>query len=210
MTNSDRSPREEAILDTVFELLQEENLSRFIDEPIDDAFQAFQIETAEPLSHLNFNTIISRFFYELNAKAICPRRHLSETESLAEAVFLLEKYYKGVHTRGYDGAWMDASSSEGEGIGQVLFQLANTMKQIERDKYIKWVLLSNIDQHDWKMKVRLVSKYLQRYGEDLPPQLAGMDPFQLIESLPGLIDTVLSADFIFSNPYRHSMIPFPQ
>ncbi len=193
MTNSDRKSKEEEILDTLIELLREEHVSQIIDEPIDHALQEFQLEIIEPLTHMDFNRTVSRFFREVTAKALYPNRDLSETESLAQAVFFLEKNYRGVQIPGYDGAWMDVSS-EGEDIEQVLFQLADSIKQVEREKYMRWVFLSNVDQLDWEGKERLVSTYFRRYRKELPPQFVAMDPFRFIELIPELLLNVASLD----------------
>jgi hypothetical protein len=51
-----------------------------------------------------------------------PRR-LSKPEALSEAVFLLDRYYRGGHTEGYDGALLDAMDENLEGLELVLSRL---------------------------------------------------------------------------------------
>lgn len=196
MTNSERKTKGDEVLDTIIALLREEHLSRIIDEPVDRALQDFRLEITVPLTHSDFNQTISRFFCDVNRKALGPKRDLSETKAFTEAVSLLERYYRGSDS-GYDGALMDAASSEGEGIEQVLSWMGETIKQVEREEYKRWVFLSNIDQLDAGGKERFVSAYRRRYKEWLEPPLSTVDPLQLIDILPELVSMVLSLESSF-------------
>ena len=139
MTNSEQNLSSEKILDTIIDLLNGERMTREIDEPIDLTVKAFQIKTKLPLSHSDFNRVIAEFVRRIYQKGLRITRHLSDQEALAEAVSLLENYYQGIDSRGYDGALLDATGNDQESLGYVLSQLAESIKAVERKKYVQWV-----------------------------------------------------------------------
>ncbi|MBW1786729.1 MAG: hypothetical protein JRK53_08965 [Deltaproteobacteria bacterium] len=165
-----------------------------IDEPIDLVAQAFQFEVGRPLSHAGFNRAILEFVRNIYQNGILLPRNLSRQEALGEAVFLLRIHYRGVHTSGYDGALLDASSSDMEGLEHVLSHLAETIKAAERRKYAEWVFVQKIGPLDWEDRCRLVSTYLERYSGLIPDQLRNMDPARLEAHFQDLIANHLSTD----------------
>ena len=119
-------------------------------------------------------------------------RHLSDQEALVEAVSLLENYYQGIDSSGYDGALLDATGNDQEGLGYVLSQLAESIKAVERKKYVQWVFFSTIDQSDWEIRRRITATYLTKYRFLLSPELKGMDPAWLVDHFQGLISNLVS------------------
>jgi hypothetical protein len=192
MTNSEQNLSSEKILDTIINLLNEERMAREIDEPIDLTVKAFQIKTELPLSHSDFNCVITDFMCRIYQKGLRLPRHLSDQEALAEAVSLLEKYYQGFNSRGYDGALLDAGGNHQEGLGYVLSQLAESIKAVEREKYVKWVFFSTIDQSDWEIRRHITATYLTKYRFFLSPELKDMDPAWLVDHFQGLIFNLVS------------------
>ena len=185
------------------DLLNEERVAREIDEPIDLTVKAFQIKTKLPLSHSDFNHVIAEFVRRIYQNGLRLPRHLSDQEALAEAVSLLENHYQGINSRGYDDALLDAGGNDQEGLLYVLSQLAETIKAIEREKYVQWVFFSTIDQSDWETRRRITATYLKRYGVFLSPELRDMDSAQLADHFQGLIINYLSTASLIRQIFLH-------
>ena len=192
--NSEHALLPEDVIDSLMELISEKKMASKIDEPIELAAQTFQLKVKVPLSHSSFNHVISRFVSHLYLKGLRLSRLLSQKEALTEAVSLLEKSYYGIHSKGYDGALLDASGSKLEGLELVLSRLSESIKEVERGKYVEWVFIDNVDQLDWDARYRLVSTYLKQYKNFLPPLLRDTDPARLTDHFQDLILTHLSAD----------------
>jgi hypothetical protein len=193
MTNSEQDLSSEKILDTIMNLLNEERMTREIDEPIDLTVKAFQIKTDLPLSHSDFNRVITDFVRRIYQKGLRLPRHLSDQEALAEAVSLLENYYQGIDSRGYDDALLDATGNDQEGILYVLSQMADSIKAAEREKYVQWVFFSTIDQSDWEIRRRITATYMAKYRFFLSPEIKDMDPAWLVDHFQGLIFNLVSS-----------------
>ena len=192
MTNSEQNLSSEKTLDTIINLLDEGRLARAIDEPIDLTVKAFQQKVKVPLSHSDFNRVIAEFVSGIYQKGLRLPRHLSDQEALAEAVSLLEKHYQGIDSRGYDGALLDATVNDQEGLQCVLSQLAESIKAAERKKYVRWVFFSIIDQSDLKARRRITATYLTKYKDFLSPAIREMDSAWLADHFQGLIFNLVS------------------
>ena len=176
------------------DLLDEEIVSREIDTPIDLALQNFRFDEKTPFSHSDFNRVIAGFIRHLYREGLRLWRNLSDRESLAEAVSLLKRHYRGAYTTGYDGALLDARTGKLEGVEIVLAALAEAIKTVERDKYIASVFVQNIGQLDWEEQCQIVSTYLKQYGSSLPPQLRETDCARWAGHLPDLILNHMSSE----------------
>jgi len=187
MTNSEQNLSSEELLDTIMGLLNEERMAREIDERIDLAVETFQVKVKVPLSHSDFNRLIAGFVRGIYQKGLRLPRHLSDQEALTEAVSLLEKYYQSIQIRGYDGALLDAAGNNLEGLEYVLSQLEESIKAVEREKYVQWVFTDTVDQLDWEAHRRIAATYLVKYEDFLPPELRDMDPARLADHFQDLI-----------------------
>ena len=192
MKNSEQNPSSEKILDTIINLLNEERVVREIDEPIDLTVKAFQLKVKAPLSHSDFNRVIAEFVRDLYQKGLRLPRHLSDREALTEAVSLLEKYYQGIDSRGYDVALLDARGNNQEGLEYVLSQLAESIKAAERKKHERWVFADTIDQSDWEARRHIAATYLTKYKDFLSPAIREMDSAWLADHFQDLIFNLLS------------------
>lgn len=184
----------ERVLDKVICLLSHERILAEVDQPIDQAIQVFQLETEGPLSHPRFNQIVTEFVRHVYQIGIRLPRYLSNTEALSEAVFLLERHYQGGYTMGYDGALLDAMDQNLEGLEWVLYRLGESVKEVERNKYINWVFAAHVDCLDWETRRRVVITYLDRYGEFLTLRLREISPGRLVESFQDLISIFVSSN----------------
>jgi hypothetical protein len=194
MMNSRNDLLAQDLIDSLRNLLCEERIAREVDDPLDQAEGSFQIEVKFPVSHADFNRVITEFVRHLYLKGLRLPRCLSHEEALSEAIFILERHYQGGYTSGYDQALLDAASTGLEGVEFVLSRLAASVKEIEREKYVKWVLVDKVGRLDWQTRRRLVSTYLERFKDILPSQLREMAPARLVDHFHDLIFNLISSD----------------
>jgi hypothetical protein len=167
-------------------------MAREIDAPIDQAVQDFQFEIKFPLHHREFNRAIAGLVVHIYRNGLRVPRDLSQQEAMSQAVWSLETGYRGLDTMGYEGAFLDASTNDIEGMETVLFQLAELIREEERRKYIRWVLISHIVPLDWEKQCRLISAYMKKFGGFLPPYLSSMDPARLVDVFQALVCSSVS------------------
>lgn len=187
MKNSDPVQSPEKTFDTISALLSREKLFEQVDERLDQAVKTFQLGLKGPLSSSSFNEVITEFIRHVYLLGLPLPRRLSKPEALSEAVFLLHRYYRGGHTEGYDGALLDAMDDNLEGLELVLSRLGETLKELERNKYVNWVLVDQLERLDWETKRRVVVTYLKKYGDFLPAKLTELDPARLVDHSHALI-----------------------
>jgi hypothetical protein len=170
------------ILKKIFESLNNEVLFEQIDHPLDMAMETFVHQEPALITHKNFNTLITKFYQHLNIH--CFKKDLCDSEAFKEVSWLIEVHYRGDDSKGYDGAYYDAVN---EGYDLFLARLINIFKSIERDKYVNWVIHSNIDPTDWTLMKKMVEEIFESYGELLPAELKRFSPAQLTPHLKQLI-----------------------
>ncbi len=183
MRNSreDRTPVE--IIDAMVGLLDDQRISNEIDAPIEEAARAFRWETEQCGSHCEFNRLIAGFVGHIYQTGLRLPRRLSKAEALAEAVFLLKKGYPDAHGDGYDEALLDASDVRLKGAERILSALVESIKAIERKKYMERVFLEHIDPLDWHFKVDVAALYQKRNEPFLPDELLNLSPYRLANYL---------------------------
>jgi hypothetical protein len=194
MTNFKQCFSPQKVLDRLSDLLSDEHIAKIIDEPMDLAAHTFQVTIALPINSLKFKHIISAFARHLYRSALPLPRYLSDQESLTEAVYLLESYYQNEGARGYDGALLDAVSTNIEGFELLLSRLTDSIKSAERAKYVKWVFADNFFNLDWKQQHRIVSLYLRQNEAAFPAELCDLAPARLVDCFQKLFITYMSTE----------------
>ena len=140
MRNSDHSFSPERVLERLSDLLNEEQIEKKVDEPIDIAVQVFKLKIVVPITHSEFNRVITAFIRHIFKSGIQLPRYMSDQKALAEAVFLLEMYYQNDDVKGYDGALVEALGRDTGNLELILSRLTEIIKTSERGKYVEWAL----------------------------------------------------------------------
>jgi len=195
--NSDALKSCEKTLDTVLTLLNRNRIAEDVEKPIDQAAHSFQMKVKDLDSHSEFNRVVGAFVQHVYRNGLRLCRPLTDREALSEAIFLLERHYQGMITEGYEGALLDGGSTGLEGIESVLSRLAETIKDVELEKYVAWVFSSHIDHLDWEARETLVSVYLKMYQSVLPSRMAKAEPARLVDHVHQLIQNHVSTDHVF-------------
>ena len=181
-------------VERILELLDEENMRRTIDGPVDTAVASFHVESTTPVSHHRFHQVIGEFTQHVYRSGVRVSRELSPTQAAAEAIFLLENGYRSAQSDGYDAALLDAMNPQTDGIRWVLAHLADIIKEKERGKYTSWVFATTLGSLDWSAKCRLAQVLLDQLSPCLVPQLRRCTGAQLVDEIPALLTTDLSTD----------------
>ncbi len=150
-------------------------------------------------NHKEFYIIIALLVKHIYKHDLSVHRNLTETEALEEVIFILEKYYRGEHTSGYDGALFDAINQEQYGIEFVIEIIVELIKSLEREKYIYSVLTININPRDWNFRKKLVEELINRFSDFLPSKLKELTASQLTPYLEQLIIQFVKTNHAVNN-----------
>ncbi len=181
------------LINEIFDTLNEEKLQAIITNPINRAVNDFTIQPEGVDNHQEFIKTVGDFFQHLYKHGLRVPRYLTETEAREEALWFLEKNYKGEKHQGYDAAFEDAVCNRRPGLTSVLGQIAAIIKDHERENYIYWILTRYIDPSDWHLRMQLAEEYLKRYGKFWPEEVITLQPFELAQGLQGLLQTHISS-----------------
>ncbi|MBC8402872.1 MAG: hypothetical protein H8E14_15410 [Candidatus Marinimicrobia bacterium] len=141
-----------------------------------------------------FEEILITIFMDFYYPEIRERTEKIRQATFTEVVWMLEKYYRGNETEGFDGALYDATQNQAENIQIVLARFVEIIRTIEQKKYINGLLNFMIDPGSWDLKYTLVQEILDRYGHLYPPELKKLSPAQLVNQLEELILIAISSN----------------
>lgn len=193
MTNSEPLHRHACqAIDRLTELLDEGLVAQRIDGPIDAAAEAFRPEGDRRYSQEWFLSAAARFLRHLQENASPCGRKLSESQARDEVVALLEESYRGVYSDGYDGALLDAVDTSQPGLGPVLARLAESIKDRQRTRYVRWVFARHLTGVDWATRCAMAAILVQRCRLWLPEPLRRSPPEQLADHIPQLVTMYMS------------------
>jgi hypothetical protein len=194
MTSFDDNPKAAEIVHEVLELIDEQYLYQFIDKCIEEAAAEFNYKRKPAMTHQDFIHVIGDFIHHIYKTGFWIRQIISIKQARAEAVALLEKYYQGPYSSGYDTAFLDLLNSKLDGLEFILSQIAEIIKASTREKHIQWVYLSRITPLDWSTRCEISKILIKRWAPFLPPNLRQSSPVQIADHLPELFAVMRSAD----------------
>ena len=189
--SSDRMRRAEKVLDSIFKQLNEDHISKRIDEPIDTVLQDFTSRLLNSDENRTPSKVFSEFVRCVYADGLKAGWHVVNSE--ATSLSLLEDHYRGLWSDGYCAAMLDATNSTMGDLGFVLAQLAEIIKTKERQEYIQAVFTRQIDPSDWHLRCEIVKVLHDRYGPLLSPTLQECPPSQLVDQIPALSIAIISS-----------------
>ena len=192
--STDLRQRAEGIIDRVYALLDESILQRKFDAPINQAVQTFLYPEEVPIDCQAFHRTVGQFTRHIYEQGLQTPWKVSLTGPLAAGLALLEKHYQGTYASGYAGARLDAADAEQVGIGIILHRLAEAIKGIERELYIRWVFARYLHGLGWNLRVMVAQIVLERHQAFLPPSVWQCSPAQMAEEIPTLIQISLAGE----------------
>ena len=195
MENTDIKKRAKEVIELITIKLDRSLIKSRFDEPIARVAEQFTCEAEPPVNHKAFKRIAADFVQQIYQKALNASWIL--TDPYAEAIFLLEKYcHSPAYGPGYDAAFMNANDTAQGGIQTVLTGLAESIKNIERQKYIDGVLTWHLHSCSWELLCEIAQILLEDYRPFIPPLLSKCVPAQLVDEIPVIIQVYIESHSI--------------
>ena len=199
--NTDLKKRAREKVEIITAKLDQGLIKSQFDEPIGRAARQFTHNAGCPITHMMFHKVIADFVEQIYSKGLNASWKLFEP--LGEAISLLENLYQSAHGSGYTAAAMDANDSTQGGIDMVLVRLAEIIKDIERQKYVKAVFVVNINPSDWYLKCEIVDILLEDYKPFLPEHLSQCKPWELVDEIPSIMYGCICSDSALQQILSH-------
>ena len=185
--------RANELLAELFGLLDETVIRTQVDEPLDRALSTFHNPIGNTFSHQAFHQAIAGLITHLYRYGMRLPRHLDAASALAEGIQILQLAYQGTHTRGYEGAYLDARQ---EGIKPILMRMVEILKALERRKYQRWAFIHCIESKPWPIQYAMVESLLHQQGPWLPPLLLERSPAELVDAIQTLVMAIINVDLM--------------
>jgi hypothetical protein len=193
MTNTDVKKRARQVIEVITVKLDRNLIKSQFDEPIYRAAEEFRCETELPVSHKAFKRIAGDFVQQIYRKAL--NVPWISTDPRTEAIFLLENYYNSpVYGPGYDAAMLNANDEAEGGIQTVLTGLAESIKNVERQKYIEGVLTWHLHSCSWELLCEIAQILLEDYRQFISPLLSECVPAQLVDKISTIMYMYIDSD----------------
>ena len=161
MKNSKRNFCPEKSLKRLLNQLKEERIASEVDYLLDTAVQGFQMKVTIPITYFEFKRIIASFVRHIYKKGLRQPSYISDQEAFTEAVHFLEKGSSNEKATEFDDALLDVVGKNAESFELVLDRLAESIKDTERGKYTRWVLVTNYLSLDWEKRKQIITSYLE-------------------------------------------------
>lgn len=175
------------VVETILDLLSPERIYREIEYPIDSISGGFQINMEESLTHTVFNRVVAGFVQRIYGDALRFPRRFSTDEALAEGIDLLSRYSAAEGPDRYGSIVGLVLTGTPDDLKDVLMQLAEIIKDIERRKYVRCVFVCHFRNLAWKSQCRIVAAYRERTSQYMTAEVLRLKPEQLVEYFEDLI-----------------------
>jgi len=177
----------QVVIDRLAATISDDAVRERVDRPLEVAMESFRGTSASVHSQEAFLQVVGRFAQHLYSQGLPVPRGLSDSQARAEAIELLTHGYRNATDFGYEAALLDAILSPSNGLDSVLAQLAENIKERERRRYVRFVLVRDLEPLEWSRKCAVAERLLSRMRPVLPPEIANRPPAQLIDEIPNLI-----------------------
>ena len=168
-------------------LISAEYIEENITAPLDYiTFMFHQREDVE-YSHKNFHKTIAEFIQTVSEKTTLYGCKLTLEKAHAEAVSLLNNFYRGLYGKGIDGAIDDASNPNTDGMALVISNFNESLKNYAQQKHINMVEYRYINSVGWQMRYTMTKLLLAKSDIHLVPPMDKCSIEQLSDRLFELI-----------------------
>jgi len=189
--SSENMRRAEKALDEIFRQLNEDDIHKQIDEPIDAVFEDFTKRLEKMGEENHPSEVFTEFIRRVYTDGLKAGWHV--VNAGATSLRLLENHYQGLWSDGYCAAVLDAANSAMGGVCFVLAQLAEIVKNTERQEYVQAVFARQINPSDWPLRCEIVRILLDRYDPLFSSMLKECPPSQLVDEIPALTTAIISS-----------------
>jgi len=192
MTPSDSRFDARESLTAILHLLDERNIQRQVDLPIDRAVTGFSLPKVR-VANLPVSAFLDRlaeFVGHLYREGLLPSRILTQDQARSETVHLLETIYERWEGREFESAYVDCVSGGGVGLDNLFSKLTDALKSMHRNRYINWVLTSHVRSLDWRGKRDLIIACVDRFGPWLGEEFRKGPPERFVRKCDNLLLTL--------------------
>jgi len=185
MTSSELTATANERIERILSEINESRLKQLFDDPIDRVLEEFHCKWNDPIDHHQFNQIVAEFVEQVYAVAL--KKVLEGPTAESVAIELLDNHYQGLYATGYTAALMDVNDRDNGGIHVVLAGLAEAIKMIHRQAYIRRVFSYHMYINNWTLQHKITEILLRRYRPYLPESLKNVHPAQVVSQIPAII-----------------------
>ncbi len=194
MTSSDDiEERAAGIVRQLVAGMDENELVRRIDRPIDQAAGKLIAQAPPEYSHKQLHAAITSFVQQL-LLAGADREGMPRAHAHDEAIAIIEQGYEGAHAKGYEGAVLDAMDPSHPGLALVLARIAEAVKARHRQLRVTGLAAKLINPNDWELKCAIAGLLLERCRPWLTPELQACATEQLADDVVDLLALHLATD----------------
>ena len=187
MTSSDGfNARAAAVIQQLVDGMDETELARRIDQPIDQIAEPLIAQAPSEYSHGQLHRAITDFVLQLML-AGADTDGVFRAHAQDEALAIIEQGYEGANAKGYEAAVVDAIDRSGPGLAIVLARIAEAVKARRRQLRLSGLAAQLIDPNDWPLKCAIAGLLLERCRSCLPPELQTCAPEQLADDVVDLL-----------------------
>ena len=194
MMNLNKKVEVEKILDRVLKLLDDEIIQRTIDLPIREATAGFEFHKIEHITYERFIKEIGKLIQHVYLNGLNTKRKLTQKQAEAEAISVLQMGYQSAYGKGFYAAYLDSQNNNFDGLEFILNQISEIIVQMTRDRYVHWVITTQIQSLDWHIRCRMVETFQKAQLSNLPQTLKNCPPAMFADHLPDLIKVLITAD----------------
>lgn len=199
MMNLNKEVEVEEILDRVLKLLDGEIIERTVSLPIREATANFEFHKFEHITYKRFIKKTGKFIQHVYLNGLDPKQKLTQKQAEAEAIAILEMGYQNAYGKGFYAAYLDSQNNNFESLEIILSQISEIIVQRTRDRYVQWVITTQIRSLDWHIRCRILEAFQKPQFSILPHTLKNCPPAMFADHLPDLINILITADNKISN-----------
>ena len=178
-------------IEKIKSLISAEYIEENITAPLDYiTFKFHQREDVE-YSHKNFHKTIAEFIQTVSEKTTLYGCKPTLEKAHAEAIFLVNNFYRGLHANGINGAIDDASNPSTDGMALVISNFNESLKHYAQLKHIDMVKDRYINSVGWQMRYTMTKLLLAKSDIHLVPPMDKWSTEQLSGCLFELIQDSL-------------------
>ena len=177
MTSYD-NPSSAGLLPRLLEALAEEPMVAEIDDPVDQAIQAFCHRLPAPGNIRHIHHMLGECFRRLSS-AVPPYRQLTEQQAVDEAIWLLERDSDAPAGQGYDYALAEIAETKEDGLITVIQRMGELFKRQHRQMRQRSILIVFEDPASWPFRLQLTREIRPLLQNHLPPRVAAFTDEQM-------------------------------
>ena len=174
------------LLHNLISSIDEQALTRKIGIPHDEVRMRYSLKRNTVDSYQEFTSIIADYYNYHMSQCVIHGGSLSRTEASGRAKEILEQEYK---REGGDlnTAYNDAHDGTNGGLRVIIDKIANKIKELAIDRYMRETFDFFVEPISWEQKVEIMRQFIARYGEQFSSSINPNQPERYAQSYHDLI-----------------------